>query len=74
MNLSENEVITVTYEDAGKIAIAIGDTVAITYSEFENRICPVKLAQDKSKLCPELAFLTRTAPRRIPRHHHCSWL
>ena len=35
VNFSENEVVTVTYEDAGEIAIAIGDTVAITYSEFE---------------------------------------
>lgn len=35
MNFSENEVVTVTYEDSVEITIAVGDAVAITYSEFE---------------------------------------
>lgn len=34
-NFNKNDVVTVTYESNEKIVIAIGDTVAITYSKFE---------------------------------------
>ena len=44
MNFSENEVETITYEDAGEIAIAIGDTIAITYSEFEKSDLSYKIS------------------------------
>ena len=67
VNFSENEVVTVTYEDVGEIAIAIGDTVAITYSEFEKSDLSYKISAGQIEIVSLMGLPGKgSAPTEYP--------